>query len=379
MTGMTDMTGMKKDMNRDEIVLEVRRLSKHFGQAQPLRDVNFIVRRGDTISIIGPSGTGKSTLLRCINRIETPSGGQIFIKGEEMTADPAVIRRMRHDIGMVFQSFNLFSNMNVLDNITLGPKLLRGLPVDQAEQRAMELLKMVGLADRADRWPEELSGGQKQRVAIARALAMEPEILLFGAPTSALAPRMVDEVLFVIRQLAVQGCTMLIVTHEMRFAESVSSRVFYMDEGVIYEEGTPEEIFHAPKQTRTRVFIERLHVWETTCESEKIDLASVMGDIADFARKQFMSARAMRALQQIFEECCVLTLMARGGAVYPVRFSIFSGGSEGDCTVEIRYAGESYDPFAEAESLQTRIVRSLVTEISHKWEKGENLRCMRLG
>ena len=148
MTGMTDMTGMKKDMNRDEIVLEVRRLSKHFGQAQPLRDVNFIVRRGDTISIIGPSGTGKSTLLRCINRIETPSGGQIFIKGEEMTADPAVIRRMRHDIGMVFQSFNLFSNMNVLDNITLGPKLLRGLPVDQAEQRAMELLKMVGLADR---------------------------------------------------------------------------------------------------------------------------------------------------------------------------------------------------------------------------------------
>ena len=189
MTGMTDMTGMKKDMNRDEIVLEVRRLSKHFGQAQPLRDVNFIVRRGDTISIIGPSGTGKSTLLRCINRIETPSGGQIFIKGEEMTADPAVIRRMRHDIGMVFQSFNLFSNMNVLDNITLGPKLLRGLPVDQAEQRAMELLKMVGLADRADRWPEELSGGQKQRVAIARALAMEPEILLFDEPTSALDPR----------------------------------------------------------------------------------------------------------------------------------------------------------------------------------------------
>lgn len=372
------MTGMNKDMDKNEIVLEIRHLSKHFGQAQPLRDINCVVRKGETISIIGPSGTGKSTLLRCINRIETPASGQIFIKGEEMTSDPAVIRRMRHDIGMVFQSFNLFSNMNVLDNITLGPKLLRGLTVKEAEQKALELLDMVGLADLADRWPDELSGGQKQRVAIARALAMEPEILLFDEPTSALDPRMVDEVLFVIRQLASRGYTMLIVTHEMRFAESVSDRVFYIDEGVIYEEGTPEQIFHAPKQTRTRVFIERLQVWETTCESGQIDLAAVMGGIAEFARKQFMSAHAMRALQQIFEECCVLTLLARSGAVCPVRFSIFSGENEGDCTIEIRYAGGSYNPFAGEESLQTRIVRSLVTKISHKWENSENLLCMRL-
>ena len=228
-------------MNNEDIILQVQHLSKSYGQVQPLRDVNCTIRRGEVVSIIGPSGTGKSTFLRCINRIETPTSGRILINGEEMTGDAAVIRRLRRHIGMVFQSFNLFSNMNVLENIALGPVMLRKVSKPEAERTARALLDMVGLADHADYWPEVLSGGQKQRIAIARALAMEPEILLFDEPTSALDPRMVDEVLYVIRQLAAQNYTMLIVTHEMRFAEHVSSRVFYMDEGVIYEDGTPEQ------------------------------------------------------------------------------------------------------------------------------------------
>ena len=215
-------------MIQEELLLEVQHLRKSFGDTTPLRDVNFAVRKGDVISIIGPSGTGKSTLLRCINRLETPDAGKVIIRGEEMTASPKVIRRLRQNLGMVFQSFNLFSNMDVLGNITLGPMMLRGISKDKAEEKAKELLSMVGLLEKASYYPEELSGGQKQRVAIARALAMEPEILLLDEPTSALDPRMVDEVLWCIRQLADQGYTMLIVTHEMRFAEHVSNRIFYI-------------------------------------------------------------------------------------------------------------------------------------------------------
>ena len=205
-----------------------------------LKDVNCDIEKGEVISIIGPSGTGKSTLLRAINMLEPPTGGEILVDGENIMAKGYKLDKMRQKMGMVFQSFNLFDHMTVLENITYAPVKLLKTSVEDAKAEGMDLLQKVGLAQKADVYPESLSGGQKQRVAIARALAMHPEVILFDEPTSALDPTMVGEVLSVIRQLAKEGMTMLIVTHEMRFAKDVSTRIFFMNEGIIYEDGTPE-------------------------------------------------------------------------------------------------------------------------------------------
>ncbi len=235
-------------------MITVSHLRKSFNGTPVLRDVNATIAKGEIISVIGPSGTGKSTFLRCLNRLETPDAGSIVVDGVEVNA-AADISAIRRKMGMVFQNFNLFGNMNVVGNVMAAQCDLLGRTPEAARRKAMELLDRVGLADRADALPETLSGGQKQRVAIARALAMDPEILLFDEPTSALDPTMVGEVLAVIKDLAETGMTMLVVTHEMSFAHDVSSRVFYMDEGVIYEEGTPDEMFGSPKRPKTRDFV----------------------------------------------------------------------------------------------------------------------------
>jgi polar amino acid transport system ATP-binding protein len=224
-------------------MITVRHLKKAYSNAVPLTDVNLEVKKGEIISVIGPSGSGKSTLLRCINMLEKPTSGEIIVDGEMITAKGADIFRIRRKMGMAFQSFNLFSHMMVIDNIMLGPVDILKMSRQEAYDEGMRLLTSVGLAEKALSYPDELSGGQKQRVAIARALAMKPEIILFDEPTSALDPTMVGEVLSVIRTLAQEGLTMMIVTHEMKFARDVSTRVLYMDEGVIYEDGTPEQIF----------------------------------------------------------------------------------------------------------------------------------------
>ena len=244
-------------------MISVRHLQKSFNGVAVLRDVNAEIEKGEVISIIGPSGTGKSTFLRCLNRLETPDGGSIVVGDVDITAPDADLASIRRKMGMVFQSFNLFGNLTVLGNVMAAQCDILGVPRDAANRKAMELLDRVGLANKPDALPEELSGGQKQRVAIARALAMDPEILLFDEPTSALDPTMVGEVLEVIRALAASGMTMLIVTHEMRFARNVSTRVFYMDEGVIYEEGTPDAVFENPKREKTRAFIARGSAHET--------------------------------------------------------------------------------------------------------------------
>ena len=238
-------------------ILEVRHLSKAFGSHQVLKDIDFTVRAGDVTSIIGASGSGKSTLLRCINLLETPTGGQILFHGQDMTGRGVNASRYRSKMGMVFQSFNLFNNMTVLENCMVGQVKVLKKSKEEARENAMKYLDQVGMAPYIHAKPRQISGGQKQRVAIARALAMEPEVLLFDEPTSALDPEMVGEVLSVMQDLAQNGMTMLVVTHEMAFARDVSTHVVFMADGIICEEGKPEEVLAAPKQQRTREFLSR--------------------------------------------------------------------------------------------------------------------------
>lgn len=240
-----------------ENVLEISHLSKSFGSHKVLEDVNFTVRPGDVTSIIGASGSGKSTLLRCINLLEIPSGGSILFHGRDIMSEPERITSYRARVGMVFQSFNLFSNMTVLENCMAGQIKVLGKKKEEARETAMKYLERVGMTPYINARPRQLSGGQKQRAAIARALAMRPEVLLFDEPTSALDPEMVGEVLGVMRSLAQDGMTMLVVTHEMAFARDVSNHVVYMADGVICEEGNPQQIFASPKQERTREFLAR--------------------------------------------------------------------------------------------------------------------------
>lgn len=238
--------------------VKVRNLVKHFDKLEVLNGIDLTVTEGEVVCIIGPSGSGKSTLLRCLNKLEEPTGGEIIIDDAVVTDKKTNINKVRENIGMVFQSFNLFSNFTVLQNIMFAPVELKKMNKAAAKTKAMELLSRVGLADKADAYPHQLSGGQQQRVAIARSLAMNPDIMLFDEPTSALDPEMVGEVLSVMKLLAEAGFTMLVVTHEMSFARDVSDRVIFMDKGIIAEEGTPAEIFGAPKLPRTREFLSRV-------------------------------------------------------------------------------------------------------------------------
>lgn len=245
-------------MKSDKVMLQIHKLSKSFGDLEVLKDISMNVMEGEVVVIIGPSGSGKSTFLRCLNQLEMPSGGTIRYGGDYILDKGYDIRRFREEVGMVFQRFNLFPQKTVLQNVMLAPVLTRRKAKDAAREKAMELLEKVGLAEKADVYPRTLSGGQQQRVAIARALAMEPRALLFDEPTSALDPELVGEVLSVMKDLAREGMTMLVVTHEMGFARDVADRVVFMDKGYIVEEGTPEEIFTNPKEERTKAFLSRV-------------------------------------------------------------------------------------------------------------------------
>ena len=248
-----------REMNQSQdAIIEIRHLQKTFGDHEVLSDINLSVRRGEVVSIIGSSGSGKSTMLRCVNLLETPSGGEILFHGKDITSRDVDLRKYRAKVGMVFQQFNLFNNMTALQNCMVGQTRVLGRKPEEAKKIAMEYLTKVGMAQYINAKPRQLSGGQKQRVAIARTLSMSPEVILFDEPTSALDPEMVGEVLSVMKLLAEAGFTMLVVTHEMSFARDVSDRVIFMDRGVIAEEGTPAEIFGAPKLPRTREFLSRV-------------------------------------------------------------------------------------------------------------------------
>ena len=239
-------------------MIDVKNLTKSFGDLEVLKGVSQHISKGERVVLIGPSGSGKSTFLRCLNLLETPTGGEIIFEGQSITDEKCDINKIRQKMGMVFQHFNLFPNMTILKNITLAPVRTGLMNKEQAEKEARELLRRVGLEDKAESYPAQLSGGQKQRIAIVRALCMKPEVMLFDEPTSALDPEMVGEVLDVMKELAKSGMTMVCVTHEMGFAREVADRVLFMDEGRIVEEGTPAEIFSAPKEQRTKDFLNKV-------------------------------------------------------------------------------------------------------------------------
>ena len=239
-------------------MIHVNNLHKSFGKNDVLKGINEHINKGEVVVVIGPSGSGKSTFLRCLNLLEVPTEGEIIFEGNDITDKKNDINKLRQKMGMVFQQFNLFPHKTVLENITISPIKVKGINKEDANKKAMELLKMVGLVDKAEAYPSSLSGGQKQRIAIARALAMEPDVMLFDEPTSALDPEMVGEVLGVMKDLAKGGMTMVIVTHEMGFAKEVGDRVLFMDGGVIVEQGTPEEIFNNPKNPRTIDFLSKV-------------------------------------------------------------------------------------------------------------------------
>ena len=239
-------------------MLKVKNLCKAFENTEALKNVSVNINKGDVMCIIGPSGSGKSTLLRCLNLLEKPDGGQVIFEGNDLMSKKVDLNLHRQKMGMVFQQFNLFPHMTVMENLTCAPMMLKNVSRQDAEKKGMELLERVGLADRADSYPNQLSGGQKQRIAIVRALCMEPDVMLFDEPTSALDPEMVGEVLDVMKELALGGMTMVVVTHEMGFAREVASRVLFMDNGTVVEEGTPEEIFTAPKSERLQSFLAKV-------------------------------------------------------------------------------------------------------------------------
>jgi polar amino acid transport system substrate-binding protein len=296
------LTSHPSPLTSEDSIIRISSLKKSYATFDVLRDINIDVHKGEVISIIGPSGTGKSTFLRCLNLLESPTSGSILIDGEDILSSHADVPLLRRRMGMVFQSFNLFNGMSVIDNICLAPMQLLGKSREQAEQKALELLQMVGLIDRADAMPNQLSGGQKQRVAIARALAMEPEILLFDEPTSALDPTMVSEVLGVMTRLARQGMTMIVVTHEMRFARQVSSRVLFFAEGIVYEDGTPDRLFEHPQRERTRQFIQQIHETVFNIESEYFDWFAMMSQMEQFCQQYNLSHQQITSMLHVVDE-----------------------------------------------------------------------------
>lgn len=354
-------------------MIKIEHLRKEYPNVTPLEDVSVEINRGDVISIIGPSGTGKSTLLRCLNLLEQPTSGTVTVDGEIITDPKCDISKVRRKMGMVFQSFNLFANLNIIENVMAAPRDLLKIPKEQARAEGMELLRRVGLAEKAENYPDELSGGQKQRVAIARAIAMKPEILLFDEPTSALDPTMVGEVLSVIRSLAKEGMTMMIVTHEMKFARDVSTRVFYMDEGGIYEDGSPEQIFDHSKREKTRIFIKRLKQLSLEINSPDVDLVGFISQIEDFGRRNLLSAKTVRNMQLCFEELVMQSILKAIDDHAPIKIVIEYSEADGSAVMEITYGGKRYDPLTEGDELSAMLVKKLSSEVKHSFEDGNRI------
>ena len=358
-------------------MIRIEHLRKEYPTAVPLKDVNVEIHKGDVVSVIGPSGTGKSTLIRCINLLDKPTSGKIFIDGEEITAKGSDVARIRRKMGMVFQHFNLFPHMTVIENIMAAPMDLLGKSKQEAYEKGIDLLRKVGLADKAMNYPDVMSGGQKQRVAIARTLAMEPEIILFDEPTSALDPTMIGEVQAVIRDLAKQGITMIIVTHEMKFAREICNRVFYMDQGGIYEDGTPEQIFDNPQKERTRQFIRHLKVLEYPITSKDFDFIGFNTQIEEFGRKNRISQRTIYNIQAYIEEMCVQIILLQMKAPFETLVTIEYSEEKDNADVVVRYSGESFDPLQTDNELSLLIAKNATENIVYSYDS-ERALCNRV-
>ena len=348
-------------------MIKIEHLKKEYPNVTPLKDVSVEINDGDVIAIIGPSGTGKSTLLRCLNLLEKPTAGRIWIGKDEITDRRCNIGRVRQRMGMVFQSFNLFGHMTVIENIMFSPVDLKKMSRQEAYDKGMALLRSVGLAEKALSYPDELSGGQKQRVAIARTLAMDPEIILLDEPTSALDPTMVDEVQAVIRELSKSGKTMVIVTHEMRFARTVANRVFYMDEGGIYEDGTPEQIFEHPGRELTRRFVRKLKVLELHIDSADFDFIGAGSEIDRYCLKNEIFDRQRNRIRLVIEELVQQILLPRMPQPH-IRAVIEHAAQTGTTTVAVSYSGERFDPRGTDNTLSLRVLESAAEKIDFTYD-----------
>ena len=351
-------------------MIELRHLEKKYENATPLKDVNAVIRDGDVISVIGPSGTGKSTLLRCINMLERPTGGQILLDGEEITAPKYDLTKARRKMGMVFQSFNLFGHLTVIENLMLAPMDILKKSKQEAYETGVALLRRVGLAGRELQYPEQLSGGQKQRVAIARTLAMDPDVILLDEPTSALDPTMVGEVQSVIRDLAKSGKTMLIVTHEMSFARAISNRVFYMDEGGIYEDGTPEQVFDAPQKERTRRFIRQLKVLELLIDSRDFDFIGAGTQIDLYCLQNDIPPKEKYRIRLVIEELVQQILLAE----FPdpdIRVTVEYAPDAQTASVFADYPGDRFDPHDTNNELSLTVLTGTAETINYMYDASQ--------
>ena len=346
-------------------MIKISHLHKAYSNVTPLKDVSVEIHKGDVISIIGPSGTGKSTLIRCINMLETPTSGEIWVGGECINDKKCKINKIRQKMGMVFQSFNLFNHMNIIENIMAAPVDLLKKTKQEAYDSGMELLRTVGLADKAFNYPDQLSGGQKQRVAIARALAMDPEIILLDEPTSALDPTMVGEVQAVIKELAKRGLTLMIVTHEMHFAREIANRVFYMDEGGIYEEGTPEDIFEHPKREKTIRFIKHLKVFETVITSKDFDFIGFNTALEEFGRRNQVAQKTVLRAMSVFEELGVQCLLPKLAHAFRLSVAFEYSAEEETLSMFLKYDGDPFDVRTTANVISLAIAENASKSIEH--------------
>ena len=345
-------------------MIEIRNLTKKFERSTPLNNVSVTINDGDVISLIGPSGAGKSTFLRCINLLDRPTSGQIIVNGTDITSPDCKINEVRRKMGMVFQSFNLFGHMTVLENVMCGPMDLKGMSKQEAYDRAIGLLRLVGLETRAANMPDMLSGGQKQRVAIARTLSMDPDIILFDEPTSALDPTMVGEVQAVIRELARRGKTMMIVTHEMKFAREICNRVFYLDQGGIYDDGTPEQIFDDPQKELTRRFIRHIKVFEAKLDKNDSDFVGVVSDIQKYGYMNLISPKLLYRIQLVFEEL-VRQIILPPNVLGEITLTIEYDEKNEKADMEIKYSGSHFDPRNTDNSLSWKIIDGFSEKIDY--------------
>lgn len=369
--GTDQVAELEQERSNGEITIS--HLKKVYPNVTPIADVNAVIKQGEVISIIGPSGTGKSTLLRCMNLLEIPTEGKIVVGGEEVTSKNCNISKVRQKMGMVFQSFYLFNHLMIIENIMIGPMELLKMDKQTAYEKAMELLRMVGLSEKAFSYPDELSGGQKQRVAIARTLAMNPDIILFDEPTSALDPTMVGEVLSVIKTLAGKGLTMMIVTHEMKFAKDVSTRVFYMDQGIIYEEGTAEEIFEHPKRERTIAFVKRLRTMHREFTNREFDFIALNTEMEQFGRKQFLSQSDIMKMQLAFEEVVMGLIMKGLPDAFHLDYVVEYSELDNSIKTMIRYSGDASNVLEQADIITNNLLEKLFKQITYSREGEENL------